>query len=76
MNKKGNGMNGAFKILLLIAGLIAVFTGINSLIIASGAQSLVRILSSSVLMMQIIYVLMGIGTLVTAVFVGIKIFKK
>ena len=55
MNKKGAGMNPIVKVLLIVAGLITVFSGVNELWISTGRESLVRLVSSnSGLVMKII----------------------
>jgi hypothetical protein len=77
MNKKGTGMNMGVKILLLVTGLLTLFSGVNELLISTGRESLVRVVTSNVgFTMQILYALMGVGCLVTSIVIAIKIFKR
>jgi hypothetical protein len=76
MNKQGTGMNMLVKGLLIIAGLVTIFSGVNELWISTGRESLVRVISSnSGLMMKIVYAIMGVGSLVTSVMLAIKVFR-
>jgi uncharacterized membrane protein YuzA (DUF378 family) len=79
MNQKGKlaNMHIAIKILLLVAVLVTIFAGINSLVVCTGRESLVRLVSSNEFsVMQIVYAIMGISSLVTSIFLGIKLFKR
>ena len=77
MNKKGKKMNVIVKVLFLVAVLITVFSGINSLMISAGRESLVRaVTANNALPMQILYILIGISSLVTSVVLALKIIKK
>jgi hypothetical protein len=77
MNKKGTEMNIVVKILLFITGFITIFSGANSIWIGTGRESLVRMITSNIgLAMQIFYIVMGLGCLVTTIFLAMKIIKK
>jgi hypothetical protein len=77
MNKKGAEMNLIVKILLLVTGFVTAFSGVNSLWISTGRKSLVRAITSNVeLSMQILYVIIGISSLITIGVLIIKIFKR
>ena len=77
MNKQGTGMNPIVKVLLIVAGLITVFSGVNELWISTGRESLVRLVSAnSGLVMKIIYAVMGTGSLVTSIVLAIKVLKE
>jgi hypothetical protein len=77
MNKKGVQMNTALKILFAVFGILTIFSGINELLISTGRESLVRLVTSNVAFsMQILYAIMGLSSLVTSAFLGIKLFKK
>jgi len=76
MNKQGTGMNMLVKSLLIIAGLVTIFSGVNELWISTGRESLVRLVSAnSGLVMKVIYAVMGAGSLVTSVMLAIKVFR-
>lgn len=77
MNNKGTGMNVIVKILLIVAGLITIFSGANNIWISTGKDSLVRLISfNTASTMKALYALTGIASLVTSIVLAIKIFKK
>jgi uncharacterized membrane protein YuzA (DUF378 family) len=77
MNKKRTQMNLGVKILLLVFGIITLFSAVNCILIGIENVSLVRIVTHSVaLTMQIFYAVMGVSSLVTSVVLAIKIFKR
>jgi hypothetical protein len=79
MNKrgKGNSMNLVVKILLFIAIVFTLFSGVNEVVISTGRESLVRsVASNSVIFMKILYAVMGFGSLITGIILSIKLLKK
>lgn len=69
------GMIG--KILLIIVLLITILSGFNNLLIGLSSNSLVRLISpTSGITMRVIYTFMSMTTLVTAVWLFIKVFVK
>jgi hypothetical protein len=78
MNKKrGQKKNLLVKILLLVVVFVTVFSGVNQIVTSTGKESLVRIISMNFAStMQVLYAVMGVCCLVTAVVLAIKLLKK
>jgi len=77
MNKQGKGMNVVLKVLLIVVGLITIFSGANNLWISTGRESLIRVFSLNVaLTMKILYVVTGVGSIITSIALIIKAFRK
>ena len=73
MNKKGMGLVG--KVLLGLVLVITLLSGFNNILIGLSTNSLVRLISpTSGIGMRIIYTLMSLATLLTAVILFLKVY--
>jgi uncharacterized membrane protein YuzA (DUF378 family) len=75
MNKTGTGLVG--KILLGVVLLFVVLSGFNNFLVGLSTVSLIRMITpSSALGMRIIYVLMSLATLLTAILLFLKVYMN
>jgi len=77
MNKQGTGTGLVGKILLALVLVLALLSGFNNFLIGMSTSSLVRILiPNSALGMRIMYGLMSVSTLLTAILLFFKVYIK